>query len=266
MLGIFLALPTSALYGWAAFRQWQQLRGQAHFPRIHLLSYTMLAAILHLAFISLSNFSQPHINFEVFQVASLISWIIVLLLIFSSHKKPIDNLFIGLLPLAAVLTLTAALNQNYMPLKELNYGLAWHILFSILAYSILSIAAVQAVLLYLQDNALKNRQTQGFIRSLPPLQIMDKLLFEMLWLGMLLLTASYLIGLPYISDLKDQQLSHKVLFALISWGIYAGLLFGRYCFGWRGAIASRLTIIASIFMLLSYFGSKFVLEVLLKKF
>ena len=83
-------------------------------------------------------------------------------------------------------------------MTDLSYGLTWHILLSILAYSILTIAAVQAVLLYLQDKALKNRQTQGFIQALPPLQLMDKLLFEMLWLGMILLTASYIVGWPYI--------------------------------------------------------------------
>lgn len=265
MSGLTLAVPAAGFYLWAALRQWQTLSGKKSANRAQLISLTMIGALLHLSYIAFNTFGHEHINFEVFEVGQLTSWVIVLLLIFSSQRKPVDNLFIGLLPMAAVILLLAAVANRYVPLSALSYGLAWHILLSILAYSILTIAAVQAVLLYLQDNALKKRQTQGFIRSLPPLQIMDKLLFEMVWLGMILMTASYVIGWPYILDLKGQHLSHKVVFALISWLIYAWLLFGRYRFGWRGVIASRWTLIATSFMVLSYFGSKFVLEVVLGK-
>lgn len=263
MSGLLFALPAAAFYLWATLRQWQTMSGRKPSNRQALILATMIAALLHLAYLVQNTFAHEHINFEVFEVGSLTSWVIVLLLIFSSQRKPVDNLFVPLLPCAALLLIVAAFNQSYVPLTDLSYGLAWHILLSILAYSVLTIAAVHSVLLYWQDNALKKRQTQGIIQSLPPLMIMDKLLFEMLWLGMILLTASYLIGLPYIFDLKGQHLSHKVVFALISWLIFAWLLFGRYRFGWRGVTASRWTLVSSIFMLLSYFGSKFILEVVL---
>jgi ABC-type uncharacterized transport system permease subunit len=261
-MSFVLAVPAAAFYLWAAWRQWQTFCGKKTANRSVLLIATMVGALLHLGYIASHTFGHEHINFEVFEVGSLISWVIVLLLIFSSQRKPVDNLFIGLLPMAAVILLITAMSNRYVPLTDLSYGLTWHILLSILAYSILTIAAVQAVLLYLQDKALKNRQTQGFIQALPPLQLMDKLLFEMLWLGMILLTASYIVGWPYILDLKGQHLGHKIVFALISWLIFAWLLFGRYRFGWRGAIASRWTLIGTGFMILSYFGSKIVLELL----
>lgn len=263
MSALVFAIPAIGFYLWAAYRQWLSLTGRAPVNRPQVLVSTMIGALLHFGFIGISTLGHPHINFEVFEVGSLTSWVIVLLLLFSSWRKPIDNLFIGLLPMAAVILLVAAINDDYMPLEGLSYGLAWHILLSILAYSVLTIAAVQSILLYFQDNALKKRQTKGFIQSLPPLQLMDRLLFEMIWLGMLLLTASYVIGWPYVFDLKGQHLSHKVIFALISWLIFAWLLFGRYRFGWRGVIASRWTLIGTGFMIMSYFGSKFVLEVIL---
>jgi len=263
MSALVFAIPAVGFYLWAAYRQWLGLSGRAAINRSQVLISTMIGALLHFGFIGYSTLGQQQINFEVFEVGSLTSWVIVLLLLFSSWRKPIDNLFIGLLPMASVILLIAAINDDYIPLADLSYGLAWHILLSILAYSVLTIAAVQSILLYLQDNALKKRQTKGFIQSLPPLQLMDRLLFEMIWLGMILLTASYIIGWPYVFDLKGQQLSHKVIFALISWIIFAGLLFGRYRFGWRGIIASRWTLIGTGFMILSYFGSKVVLELVL---
>lgn len=264
-MSFVFALAASFFYGFAALRQWFTITGKQSANRAVVLIATCVGALLHLGHIGLTNFSQPQINFELFAIGSLISLTIVLLLLFSSWRKPIDSLFIGLLPMAAVVLLADALNDHHAPLENISYGMVWHILLSILAYSVLTIAAVQSVLLYLQDSALKKRQTTGFIQALPPLQLMDSLLFEMIWLGMILLTASYALGWPYIFDLKEQHLGHKVVFAIISWLIFAWLLFGRYRFGWRGVIASRWTLIGTAFMILSYFGSKFVWEVLLKQ-
>lgn len=262
-MSFVLAVPAAVFYLWAAYRQWLTFSGRATANRTQVLLAALIGALLHLGVVTQNTLNHPHVNFEMFAVGSLISLVIVLLLLFSSWRKPIDNLFIGLLPMATVILLIAASYNRYLPLSDLSYGLAWHILLSILAYSVLTIAAVQSILLYLQDKALKKRHTKGFVRALPPLQLMDSLLFEMIWLGMILLTASYLIGLPYILDLQGQHLSHKIVFALLSWLIFAWLLFGRYRFGWRGVVASRWTLVGTGFMILSYFGSKFVLEVVL---
>lgn len=266
MSGWFFVVPAVCFYAWAAWRQWQSLTRQKPASRGPVLISTTLGALAHFGYIVFNGFGHPHINFAVFEVASLTGWVMVLLLIFSSQRKPVENLLIAQLPIVALILLIAAFSQNYVPLTDVSYGITWHILLSILAYSVLTIAALQAILLYWQDNALKQRKTLSILQSLPPLQLMDRLLFELIWLGMILLTASYIIGWPFILDLKGQHLSHKVVFALISWLIYAWLLFGRYRFGWRGVIASRWTLIGSVFMLLSYFGSKFVLEVILHRF
>lgn len=92
---------------------------------------------------------------------------------------------------------------------------------------------------------------------------MDALLFEMLWIGMVLLTAAFVVGWPYIVDIQGQQLLHKTALSVMSWLVYATLLFGRFNFGWRGVTASRLTLLATAFLILAYFGSKFVLELVL---
>jgi len=265
MLAFALALPAILFYLFAAFRQWQTVTGRKPAARMIVLTCTMIAALLHLGYIGFSMLGREHINFALFEVGSLIAWVMILLLLFSSWRKPVDNLFIGLLPMAATVLLCAAVSKEEYPLPNLSYGLAWHILLSILAYAVFSIAAVQSVLLYLQDLALKKRKTQGIIQSLPPLQTMDLLLFEMIWLGMILLTAAFAIGWPYVFNLQAQHLVHKVVFASIGWLVFAILLIGRYRFGWRGVVASRWTMVGTAFLVLSYFGTKFVLEVILQR-
>jgi len=94
---------------------------------------------------------------------------------------------------------------------------------------------------------------------------MDALLFEILWLAMLLLTASFIVGLPAVESLSNQHLIHKVAFSLVGWIVFATLLFGRYRFGWRGPVAGKWTLTGTGFLILAYFGTQFVLEYVLDR-
>lgn len=262
MTGIVLASIASVFYLVAAFQQWQTVTGKRPPRRGFVLLATMLGTLAHLAFFGTNMLSGPYINFAFLQVGSLIAWVVVLLLLFASWRKPIDNLFIGTLPMAATILLLASFSTQYVPLTRLSYGLTWHILMAILAYSIFIIASVQAVLVALQNHFLKRHQTRGLLQALPPLQTMDALLFQMIWLGMVLLTTAFFVGFPFVSDLIEQKLLHKVVFACIGWTVFAGLLIGRYRYGWRGLTASRWTLTGMAFLVLSYFGSRIVLQLM----
>ncbi|WP_221796017.1 cytochrome C assembly family protein [Oceanobacter mangrovi] len=267
MFEFLIVLPAVLLYGAAALRQGLVVTGKRPAQRNQVLTIAMLAALAHFGYLAyalvFSRPEHPGINFAFFDIGSVIGWVITLLLLFSSLKKPVENLFVGLFPMIMAVLLTAALTKQYVSLDHLSYGLVWHILLSILAYAVFVIAAVQSVLLYLQDRHLRQHKTHGLIQALPPLQTMDLLLFEMIWLGEILLTLAFAIGWPSVVDLKEQHLIHKVVFATIGWTVFAVLLFGRYRYGWRGVTASRWTLTGTAFLILSYFGSKFVLEFLL---
>jgi len=51
--------------------------------------------------------------------------------------------------------------------------------------------------------------------------------------------------------------------SMIAWVVFATLLAGRYRFGWRGRTAINWTISGFVILMLAYFGSKVVLELLL---
>ena len=72
------------------------------------------ALLLHLGYIASHTFGHEHINFEVFEVGSLISWVIVLLLIFQPTQT-CGQSFIGLLPMASVILLITAMSNRYVP-------------------------------------------------------------------------------------------------------------------------------------------------------
>jgi ABC-type uncharacterized transport system permease subunit len=65
-----------------------------------------------------------------------------------------------------------------------------------------------------------------------------------------------LFGTPFM-------INHKLIFSVLAWLIYGSLLLARAIFGWRGKKAINFSLMAFIFLFLSYLGSKFVLEILL---
>ena len=103
----------------------------------------------------------------------------------------------------------------------------------------------------------------GVTRLLPPLQTMETLLFEMLWVGQVLLTLSIVTGFLFFEDLFGQRLVHKTVFSLLAWLVYAILLWGRHRNGWRGSQAVRWTLGGFAALMLAYFGTKLVLEFIL---
>jgi ABC-type uncharacterized transport system permease subunit len=259
----FLALPAALLYLFGAFRQWQTLTNRRETNKALVLALGASAGIFHALLLAGSVVQHNGFNFGFFNVGIFISLVISLLVVISSISKPLENLLIVVFPMAALIILVDIVTPESDKVSQLTGGLGLHIILSILAYSILMIAAIQAILLYLQNIQLKNHKTSGLIKALPPLQTMDALLFEMIWIGMVLLTAAFVVGWPYIIDIQGQHLLHKTALSIMSWLVFAILLFGRFAFGWRGITASRLTLLGTSFLILAYFGSKFVLELVL---
>lgn len=265
---ILTSTVTTLLYLGAALYKGMQVtkRLPTNQPRIGLIliGFTLLAHALSIYGLMISS---EGIDLGIFKVSSLIFLFIGCIALSANIRgKQIDNLMVGLFPLAATsVLLSAAIPSSYTPKGALDGGILSHILISILAYSVLTIASLQAVTLLFQEKELKKRHTKGLIEWLPPLQTMEELLFEMLWIGILLLSGSILSGAIFLDDMFAQHLAHKTLFSIAAWCIFATLLWGRHRLGWRGKTAVKWTLGGFAALMLAYFGSKFVLELLLHR-
>ncbi|MGD8483765.1 MAG: cytochrome c biogenesis protein CcsA [Thioalkalispiraceae bacterium] len=246
---------------------WLGLQDKAKsLAKSRILLLATLATLLHLGVIYQHTFTTQGIDIGFFNIISLVGGLIALLLIIASLKQPVECLGIIVFPVAALsLGLRKLDPEAYYLTQNLPGGLEFHILVSILAYSLLSIAVVQAILLYLQESHLRNRHPGGFIRSLPPLETMESLLFSMIGLGFIILTISLISGLFYLDDILAQHLVHKTVLSFGAWLLFGILLWGRYQFGWRGRTAIRWTVSGFTLLVLAYFGSKFVIELVLAR-
>ena len=231
-----------------------------------VLSLGLAAVALHAATLYPDIITASGLNLGFFNAASLIALLSVLLLLLASFKQPMENLGIPVLPIAAATVGLAILFRGEAhSISSGSWKLDMHILFSVLAYSVLALAAVQAALLAIQETHLRNRRPGGFIRALPPMQVMEQLLFQMIGSGFALLSAALLTGIFFLEDIFAQHLVHKTILSIIAWLVFGILLWGRWRHGWRGRTAIRWSLTGFIVLLLAYFGSKFVLELVLQR-
>lgn len=228
-----------------------------------LIAITLAALLFHAIGSYQILITDSGLNLGFFNVGALIFWVINALVLISGLKKPLHTLFIFLFPLAAFSLLMAVFGNEETTVTQVTGKMITHILLSILAYSLLIITTLQAVLLAYQNYQLKHKHPTGPIRLLPPLQTMEALFFELLWVGQSLLTLSIITGFLFIEDLFAQHLAHKTFLSLLAWCIYAVLLWGHVKLGWRGNAAIRWALGGFTALMLAYFGSKFVLEIVI---
>ena len=241
-------------------------RGTAEAPasRIRLLVPGCMALILHAAILYPSLFTVHGLSLGFYNALSLMTWFAVLLIMAAMLFRPVENLTLIFFPAAAVsLILDLAFSSEHIVAAGASIGVRAHIALSIAAYTLLTIAAGQALILAVQERMLRGRQPVQAMRLLPPLQTMEELLIQVLAGGFFFLSLSLATGFMFVHDLLSQHLAHKTLFAVLAWLIFAVLLAGRWARGWRGQRLMRLTLSGFALLLLAYFGSKFVLELIL---
>ncbi|MBK7522393.1 MAG: cytochrome c biogenesis protein CcsA [Gammaproteobacteria bacterium] len=229
----------------------------------------MLAApalLLHMLSLSPALFAGDGLDFGLFNAGSLFFWMIATLTYIASWRLPLANLLLILYPLTVIALLCALfLHAPQAQLQHLGWGIGSHVLLSIMAYSILTIAAVQAAALGLLINRLKHRRLHGVVDMMPPLQTMESLLFRLIWTGEVLLALSLVTGAMFFENLFAQHLAHKTVLSIIAWLVFATLLWGRHQLGWRGITAIKWTLAGFSLLILAYFGSKIVLEFVLHR-
>lgn len=223
-----------------------------------------------------SVFTPEGFVFGFAQDLSLIAWVGLAFYWFQSWFLPISSLRW----MALMFALICAFLPNIFPgvlISPKAVSDPWfkgHFVVATVAVGLLSLAAMHAMLMSVQDRALHrqlaiipNSRFALWLEDLPPLMTMESLLFNLLYVGFALLSLTVFSGLLFSQTLFGKPLvfDHKTIFALVSWVLFAGLLLARWRVGLRGRAAIRWVLSAYTALLLAYVGSRFVLEVILQR-
>ena len=276
----FAGFATALLYLAIGALSWAQLKTEpATDRRFGLVTALMLPALLgHAIALGYSMFGMGGLRFGFAHALSATMLITGALLWVEGFFVPLLGLYLLVAPIAAVTVILPPFFHGISLASEgSSLALKLHLSAAILSYSILTVAALHALLMASVDHYLHQPSAdpgQGLARvfaRLPPLLALESLLFRQIAVGFVLLSATVASGAVFSEQLFGQAIrfdhttAHKIVFALASWVVFGGLLAGRAVFGWRGRTALRWTFAGFVMLLLAYVGSRFVVEVVLRR-
>lgn len=259
-----IVLIAAALYllaGWLVMRR--LLAGRGAGAGSWLLA-AVAAVVLHGLFHALRWRQGGAVDLGFFAALSLVGLGMSALTTVYAAAGRMGALGVVVFPISAAALAGYALSAGPST-RELDWRLELHAWFALLAYATLAVAALLAIMLWLQERTLRRHEFRGWLRVLPPLTELETLLFRTIAVGFVLLTATLLTGVLFVEDFFAQHLIHKTVLSVLSWLVFGALLFGRWRYGWRGTKAVRLTLVAMALLVLAFFGSKFVLELVLQR-
>lgn len=194
-------------------------------------------------------------NFSLINISSLISLIVCTIM----TVVGILNRGWLLLPIVygfalLILLFVVYAPGNYITHLETAPGMMAHIGLALFAYSTLLIAALYALQLAWIDYRLKHKKPD-LGADMPPLLAIERKMFIITQVGVVLLTLALANGLFYFTELLKQHLADKALFAFIAWWVYVLLLWGHWHKGWRGRRVVWFNVSGVLLLTLAYFGS-----------
>ncbi|MCU0769505.1 MAG: cytochrome c biogenesis protein CcsA [Burkholderiaceae bacterium] len=270
--GLVLYGAVVALYLLVAWREWSTLSSTSE--RLPAWPSAVLAVAfgLHGVLLWQAIIGPAQFHFGFAHALSATLWLTVLIVWAESYFSASRGLLLLVLPLAAVASgLPEIFPGSIVGPATASIVFRLHLVLAILAYSLLTIAAMQALLMATMDRRLhgdarvERTPMARFLDRLPPLLAMETVLFRLITAGFALLTATLASGVFFSEQTFGRPLrfDHKSVFTIAAWLVFGGLLAGRVFFGWRGRTALRWTLIGFAMLMLAYVGSRFVLEVLL---
>ena len=213
---------------------------------------------LSLVFFSAYTYSLIDSFYQKFNfVTSLvITFLIVNYLFFTfMFSKPIKHLGLILLPLTLITIPFSMIYYDNASAGHIDNDLKIHVRY--MAWELMV-----SILLRYQENKLKDVQNSPFLTILPPIEKMEKVMFELIIFGFILLTLSLISGAPFVIMGKYIGLTEKILFSVIAWITYSYLIFSRFSKGYRGKKATNLTLGGMAFLFISYLGTKLFFEII----
>jgi ABC-type uncharacterized transport system permease subunit len=129
-----------------------------------------------------------------------------------------------------------------------NVWFTGHWVLGLAAYALFAAAVLHGLWLRASDRALQARTPNAVAKTGTglPLLVIEKLM----------MFGEQLAGRALKAD-------YKTVFSVLAWAVFAGLLIAHHTIGVRGKQAVKWLWVGSVFLLLGYVGSRFVLDVIL---
>lgn len=253
-----LSLVAACLYLYSGARIVQVLRTpRAQVPG-GLRWVVMTGLVVHCVAVAAEMFTASTIHFGVGLAISIMLLIAVVIFAVESLVHRITGLMGVTLIVAAVAAVLPVLfpGQAYDS-AQWTVLFRIHLLCALAAYSFMTIAVIQAVLLKRMERTLRDpvaNKESGFLSNMPSLLTMERILFRIVACGFVCLTLLLILGTVGVHETRGVWFlfDHKTILTVLSWIVFGVLLFGRYALGWRQKKAMAWFWTGTVFLALAY--------------
>ncbi|TMP27006.1 cytochrome c biogenesis protein CcsA, partial [Pseudoalteromonas rubra] len=87
---------------------------------------------------------------------------------------------------------------------------------------------------YFIDKRLKRKDLAIVYSHLPPLMVVERQLYQLVFVGTALLSLALLSGFVFLDSMLAIENAHKTVLSIIAWGVFLAVVIGRKLRGWRG--------------------------------
>lgn len=227
------------------------------------------SALIYAGLVYLQVLPMPDSNASTYKLSlggaiAIVGLVYLVIGVYFLSKHEMAGLSILMYLSAALCSVGLLFTQTSFSLSRNSWGLFLHLFLSLCAYASLSVAAIMTIIAPWQSRRLRKNPAISNV-FIPSLERLDKETFKLIGIGFILLSAALFSGFFFMENMISQHLPHKVILSILSWLVFAVLLLGRRHFGWRGITAMRFALLGFFLLLLAYFGSKWVLEIVLQR-
>lgn len=126
----------------------------------------------------------------------------------------------------------------------------------LLAYGAFGLGSVAGLMYVIQDRNLKFNKLRAALSLLPPIQRVDVVVGRLLVAGFVLLSGGLVVSSIYLKQTHDVYVSTdpQVIYSLVVWAIYLGLLIARWGYAQRGRRFALGAMGSFVFVLLTFWG------------
>lgn len=202
--------------------------------------------------------SPPGARFGFAPALSLMLWLVWAVVLMESKFLPLLFMRRVLALMAAGTVLLAWLYPGQIHAAASPWA-PLHWILGLASYGLLGTAVLHAWLLGRAERQMRHPQAGAVDLGLPLLRL-ERLTFRFVAAGVIVLGLALLLGVLFT---PQWHWDHKSLFSVLAFGVLCALLAGRRWLGWRGKQAAHWLYLGSGLLLLSYAGSRFVLQVVL---
>ncbi len=192
---------------------------------------------------------------------SFFAWAVALIYLiveFRYHDRIMGAFALPIVLLAG--SAAAALPERLAGLgpKVQGLGLWVHVALAVFGNAAFALTACAGLMYLIQERQLKSRHPGGMHFRLPPLEVLDDVGVKSILFGFPLLTLGLITGSIWAEHVRGSLFSWRPreVLSVVSWLIYAGLLYARVSAGWRGRKAAVLAILGFCLVLSAFLGVK----------